>query len=89
MYLLRRTRDTRAYLTLRHTNRYLLRRIRDTRAYLTLHTAIHYFNDLQEESRSINKKKGIPVTGREGPKGCETSRLPHFLLTICPQMAVK
>jgi hypothetical protein len=27
------------------------------------------------------EKKGqaIPVTGREGPKGCETSRLPHFL----------
>jgi hypothetical protein len=27
------------------------------------------------------KKKGkaIPVTGREGPLGCETSRLPHFL----------
>jgi hypothetical protein len=23
--------------------------------------------------------KGLPVTGREGPKGCETSRLPHFL----------
>jgi hypothetical protein len=27
------------------------------------------------------KKKGkaIPVTGREGPEGCETSRLPHFV----------
>jgi hypothetical protein len=27
------------------------------------------------------KKKGkaIPVTGRGGPQGCETSRLPHFL----------
>jgi hypothetical protein len=27
------------------------------------------------------KKKGkaILVTGREGPKGCETSRLPHYL----------
>jgi hypothetical protein len=23
--------------------------------------------------------KVIPVTGRGGPKGCETSRLPHFL----------
>jgi hypothetical protein len=23
--------------------------------------------------------KGIPVTGRGGPYGCETSRLPHFL----------
>jgi hypothetical protein len=26
----------------------------------------------------MNKGKGIPVTGREGPEGCETSRLPHF-----------
>jgi hypothetical protein len=25
------------------------------------------------------KVKAIPVTGREGPWGCETSRLPHFL----------
>jgi hypothetical protein len=25
------------------------------------------------------KGKAIPVTGREGPYGCETSRLPHFL----------
>jgi hypothetical protein len=25
------------------------------------------------------KGKAIPVTGREGPQGCETSRLPHFL----------
>jgi hypothetical protein len=23
--------------------------------------------------------KAIPVTGREGSQGCETSRLPHFL----------
>jgi hypothetical protein len=23
--------------------------------------------------------KAIPVTGRAGPLGCETSRLPHFL----------
>jgi hypothetical protein len=23
--------------------------------------------------------KAIPVTGREGPYGCESSRLPHFL----------
>jgi hypothetical protein len=28
-----------------------------------------------------NKKKGkaIPVTGRQEPLGCETSRIPHFL----------
>jgi hypothetical protein len=25
------------------------------------------------------KCKAIPVTGRGGPQGCETSRLPHFL----------
>jgi hypothetical protein len=25
------------------------------------------------------KGKAIPVTGREGPYGCETSRLPHFV----------
>jgi hypothetical protein len=29
----------------------------------------------------VNKVKGkaIPVIGREGREGCETSRLPHFL----------
>jgi hypothetical protein len=25
------------------------------------------------------KVKAIPVTGRDGPYGCETSRLPYFL----------
>jgi hypothetical protein len=25
------------------------------------------------------KGKAIPVTGHEGPWGCETSRLPHFV----------
>jgi hypothetical protein len=25
------------------------------------------------------KCKAIPVTGREGPQGCETSKIPHFL----------
>jgi hypothetical protein len=25
------------------------------------------------------KGKAIPVTGRKGPQGCETSMLPHFL----------
>jgi hypothetical protein len=37
------------------------------------------------------KKKGkaIPVTGREGPWCCETSRLPHFLYTIGSQTAVR
>jgi hypothetical protein len=28
------------------------------------------------------KGKTIPVTGRGGPQGCETSRLPHFLENI-------
>jgi hypothetical protein len=27
----------------------------------------------------LGKGKAIPVTGREGPQGCESSRLPHFL----------
>jgi hypothetical protein len=28
---------------------------------------------------TLKKGKNIPVTGRGGPQGCETSRLPHFL----------
>jgi hypothetical protein len=28
---------------------------------------------------SLIKGKAIPVTGRDSPQGCETSRLPHFL----------
>jgi hypothetical protein len=28
---------------------------------------------------SLLKGKAIPVRGREGPYGCETLRLPHFL----------
>jgi hypothetical protein len=28
---------------------------------------------------NVKRGKAIPVTGREGPYGCETSRLPHFL----------
>jgi hypothetical protein len=40
---------------------------------------IVYFS-LQILAEDINKKgKVIPVTGRGGPQGCETSRLPHFL----------
>jgi hypothetical protein len=27
----------------------------------------------------LHLKKAIPITGRGGPLGCETSRLPHFL----------
>jgi hypothetical protein len=29
--------------------------------------------------RTVNEAKAIPVTGRGGPYGYETSRLPHFL----------
>jgi hypothetical protein len=28
---------------------------------------------------NLVKGEAIPVTGREGPQGCETLRLPHFL----------
>jgi hypothetical protein len=27
----------------------------------------------------VKKGKAIPLTGHEGPYGCETSRLPHYL----------
>jgi hypothetical protein len=30
-------------------------------------------------TRMKEKGKAIPVTGRGGPYGCETSRLPHIL----------
>jgi hypothetical protein len=29
--------------------------------------------------KSKKKGKAIPVKGHGGPKGCETSKLPHFL----------
>jgi hypothetical protein len=35
------------------------------------------------------KGKAIPVTGRRGPQGCETSRLPHLVdnrLTDCGEV---
>jgi hypothetical protein len=31
------------------------------------------------ETKTDKKGKAIPVTGREGPLGCERSRLPHLL----------
>jgi hypothetical protein len=34
------------------------------------------------------KRKVIPVTGRGGPQGCETTRPPHFLQAVGLQMAV-
>jgi hypothetical protein len=30
-------------------------------------------------SKSKKKSKGIPVTGRGGPEGCEMLRFPHFI----------
>jgi hypothetical protein len=27
----------------------------------------------------LKKGKAVPVTGREGPEGCERSRFPHFV----------
>jgi hypothetical protein len=35
--------------------------------------------DLLMNRGSILNGKAIPVTGRGGPYGCETSRIPHFL----------
>jgi uncharacterized protein YxjI len=29
--------------------------------------------------KKVKEDKAIPVTGHEGPLGCETSRVPHFL----------
>jgi hypothetical protein len=29
--------------------------------------------------KQVKKNKDVPVTGRGGPSGCATSRLPHFL----------
>jgi hypothetical protein len=47
---------------------------------------LQYFPGMTEERgevlKIIGKKvkgKAIPVTGRGGPYGCETWRLPHFL----------
>jgi hypothetical protein len=36
---------------------------------------------MKNKAKDVKGKKGkaIPVTGREGPWGCETSRLQHFL----------
>jgi hypothetical protein len=47
-------------------------------------------NGSDGQARPPQKKgKAMLVTGREGPQGCETSRLPHFPLTIGSQMAVR
>jgi hypothetical protein len=36
-------------------------------------------NDYKVDSVMIRKGKAIPVTGRESPYGCETSKVPHLL----------
>jgi hypothetical protein len=41
------------------------------------------------EHPESGKGKAIPVTGRGGPQGFETSRLPHSLQTIASQMVVR
>jgi hypothetical protein len=54
---------------------------------LTLHiqptSVVKFMNNKIFLSRNVInlpvKSKAIPVTGREGPSGCETSRVPHFL----------
>jgi hypothetical protein len=46
---------------------------------------LHYGSFILFKKIVINmckKGKGIYVTGRVGPFGCATSRLPHFLQTI-------
>jgi hypothetical protein len=42
----------------------------------------YYFISLELKNSSyifVKKGKAIPVTGREGPQGCEMLRLQHFL----------
>jgi hypothetical protein len=35
--------------------------------------------DNQSEVKHTRQGKAIPKTGRRGPYGCETARLPHFV----------
>jgi hypothetical protein len=42
---------------------------------------------LQESLKG--KGRAIPVTGREGPQGCEMPRPLHFLQTIASQIALR
>jgi hypothetical protein len=39
----------------------------------------HFNTNIRQKLNIFLKSKAIPVTGRGGPQGCETLRLPHFL----------
>jgi hypothetical protein len=41
-----------------------------------VHIAVHF--NIFSRDRRVKKRTAIPVRGREGPYGCETSRLPYF-----------
>jgi hypothetical protein len=41
--------------------------------------SLNYIFKKNETITLKGKGKAIPVTGREGPQGCETLKLPHFL----------
>jgi hypothetical protein len=43
------------------------------------HKEEHRVGETGIERERKAKHKAIPVTGRGGPYGCETSRLPHFV----------
>jgi hypothetical protein len=69
--------------------------LQKTAIYTQLAAILHMFPDAMGWARNLlsssvwsvslttdilyYKGKAIPVTGHEGPLGCETSRLPHFL----------
>jgi hypothetical protein len=42
--------------------------------YLSITSLSHFWGEYM-----YKRGKAIPVTGRGGPQGCETSMLPHFL----------
>jgi hypothetical protein len=68
---------------------------------MLLNIEVFYTEFTLNTSKNVNKKKQsrtIPATGRGGPNGCETSRLPYFLdnrltnggevvslMRLCPQ----
>jgi hypothetical protein len=44
-----------------------------------LYTALENYFITSEMKHKKKKSKAIPVTDHGGPKGCETSRIPHLL----------